>query len=128
MSGGSLDYAFSAVDSAVHEIRSRSSSPLHLAFARHLDEVSKALRALEWEFSCDIGAGEADDHIRAVLSEGAELEESILRADEAKKSLEAAIRTVSAAQAIQQFSRDAPEAFDDLDEVLGIIDDSGEQR
>lgn len=75
MSGGSYLYAYGYVDAMAGQVRERhSGSALHLAFADHLDKVSKAMHDLEWVDSCDYGKGDEAEAIRAVLSPTAELE------------------------------------------------------
>jgi hypothetical protein len=75
MSGGSLDYAFARLNDAISTIQSTARRPLHVAFAKHLTLVSKALHDLEWEWSSDYGDRAADEAIRAVLSGGLPLVE-----------------------------------------------------
>ncbi len=91
MSGGILDYCYSRVQDAAHTILSRAGSPTHRAFAAHLLKVSEALRAMEWMLSCDTSPGSELDAIRAVLSEGAELEAATDRAREALADLQSAL-------------------------------------
>jgi hypothetical protein len=68
MSGGSLNYAYEKVESAAAEIRDRSpKSVRHLAFARHLDLVAKALHDIEWVYSCDYGSEDDVSSIQACL-------------------------------------------------------------
>lgn len=74
MSGGSLDYVYSRVADAASSIKARAESPTHIAFAKHLFKVAEALRAMEWMLSCDTSPGSETAAIRAVLSDGAELE------------------------------------------------------
>lgn len=67
MSGGSLDYAYSRVESAVSEIAQRATCLEHKAFAKHLFLVARALHDVEWVFSCDFGPGDDLPAIRKVL-------------------------------------------------------------
>ena len=69
----------------------RAESPTHRAFAAHLMKVSEALRAMEWMLSCDTSPGSEVAAIRAVLSEGAELEAATERAREALAELQSAL-------------------------------------
>ena len=91
MSGGSLDYCYGRVQDAAHTILSRAESPTHRAFAAHLLKVSEALRAMEWMLSCDTSPGSEMAAIRAVLSEGAELEAATEQARKALAELESAL-------------------------------------
>ena len=91
MSGGSLDYCYSRVHDAALTILQRAESPTHRAFAAHLMKVSEALRAMEWMLSCDTSPGSEVAAIRAVLSEGAELEAATERAREALAELQSAL-------------------------------------
>lgn len=69
MSGGSLDYAYSRVESAASEILRRATCLEHKAFAAHLLLVAKALHDIEWVFSGDFGCGDELAAIRKVLGE-----------------------------------------------------------
>lgn len=73
MSGGSYDYLCYKIDEAANSIRSRhSGSPLHVAFAAHLDDVAKAMHDIEWVDSCDYAKGGDEESIRSVLGKGAD--------------------------------------------------------
>lgn len=91
MSGGSLDYCYGRVRDAAETILARADSPAHRAFAAHLMKVSEALRAMEWMLSCDTSPGSELNAIRAVLSDGAELEAATERAREALADLQSAL-------------------------------------
>ena len=91
MSGGSLDYVYSRVQDAAHTILSRAESPTHHAFAAQLLKVSEALRAMEWMLSCDTSPGSETAAIRAVLSDGAELEAATESAKKALAELQSAL-------------------------------------
>ena len=91
MSGGSLDYCYSRVQDAASTILARAESPTHRAFAAHLLKVGEALRAMEWMLSCDTSPGSETAAIRAVLSEGAELDAATERALEALADLQSAL-------------------------------------
>ena len=91
MSGGSLDYCYRRVHDAALTILQLAESPTHRAFAAHLMKVSEALRAMEWMLSCDTSPGSEVAAIRAVLSEGAELEAATERAREALAELQSAL-------------------------------------
>lgn len=69
MSGGSLDYVYSRVESAASEIAQRATCLEHKAFAAHLLLVARALHDIEWVFSCDFGPGDDLSAIRKVLGE-----------------------------------------------------------
>lgn len=85
-----MDYAYSKVDSIVEMVRERAKSPVHNAFASHLDMVSKALRALEWVWSCDCSDGDVGA-IMAVITPNDVLVVAIEQARKAKCELEKAI-------------------------------------
>lgn len=53
MSGGSLDYVYSQVENAASQIKDRAENPLQESFADHLFKVARALKDLEWHYSCD---------------------------------------------------------------------------
>jgi len=68
MSGGSLDYVYHRINDAVDTINSRPRlTPLHRAFSKHLEKVSKALHDLEWAYSGDYDNKDAEAAIRAVV-------------------------------------------------------------
>lgn len=71
MSGSSLDYVYEKVDRAIEYIET-DKNPLYKAFANHLRLISKALHDLEWEFSGDYGAGDAEKAVKEVLGNNAE--------------------------------------------------------
>lgn len=58
MSGGSLNYVYSAVSDAASQIAA-DERPEYAAFGQHLKLVAKALHEVEWEYSCDTGKGDA---------------------------------------------------------------------
>ena len=68
MSGGSLDYVYSSVESVAREIETRAETTLQKAFAKHLDLVAKALHDLEWVYSSDYGPGDEEEAIKKCLS------------------------------------------------------------
>jgi hypothetical protein len=95
MSGGSLNYVYSSVDSAARDVKFRAETPLHHAFATHLLKVAKALHDLEWVWSGDYGPGDEVEAIRAVLGEGAELEAATERAEKALADLKSVLTAIS---------------------------------
>jgi len=97
MSGGSLDYAYGHVQDAADSINGRSSSypkqkAIYKAFAAHLRLIAKALHDVEWVFSADCGTGDDVASMRAVLSQGAELEAAVANAEEARQVLDDALK------------------------------------
>lgn len=68
MSGGSMDYFYSQVESEAREL-SISRNPLRRAFGKHLMNVSKALHDIEWVDSGDYGDGDEEEIIKKVLGE-----------------------------------------------------------
>jgi hypothetical protein len=92
VSGGSYDYAFRTVQDVASQIRSRHpDSPMHLAFAAHLELVAKAMHDVEWVDSCDYGRGDDVEAIRAVISPAAEVTAIAARAETIRAELESAI-------------------------------------
>lgn len=63
MSGGSLEYSYFKVGEIADLIRKQSRNKLHIAFAAHLDLVSKALHDLEWALSGDRSPEDAEQAI-----------------------------------------------------------------
>jgi hypothetical protein len=76
MSGGSMDYLYAKVE----EARFRDDTPLRAAFAAHLKWVARALRAIEWNDSCDGDDGE-DEAILACISRSDVLDAAVERAE-----------------------------------------------
>lgn len=94
MSGGSLDYVYQRVEEAAGSIRGRTdATPLHLAFAEHLDKVAKALHDIEWVYSCDYGEGREEDAIMQVVSPGAVIEAAEVKLRDAIRQAEEAMKT-----------------------------------
>ena len=92
MSGGSMDYAYHKVESAASDILSNAQhTPLHLALAKHLLKVSKALHDLEWVYSGDCSHPSEVESIRAVLSPSDEIDSAREEAVVALKNLQEAI-------------------------------------
>jgi hypothetical protein len=91
MSGGSLDYAHQRLDDIIAAVERRAKTPLHRAFAKHLDKVSKALHDLEWIYSDNYGDGDEVAAIKACISPSALLDETIRAAEQAVVDLQAAI-------------------------------------
>ena len=91
MSGGALDYVYSRVKDAAGEIGSNT-SPLHRAFALHLNKVAKALHAIEWVMSGDYEPGDEIESMRAVLDDSDELLAAIELAEKSLENLQTAIK------------------------------------
>ena len=70
MSGGSLDYVYQKVQEAADRIKG-DDRPIYRAFGKHLELVADALHAVEWEYSCDYGKGDAEPNIKKVLEDSA---------------------------------------------------------
>jgi hypothetical protein len=93
MSGGSYNYAFHAVDDFASTLRNRhADDPLLLAFAHHLDFVSRAMHDVEWDESGD-GADYATS-VRAVITPTQEFAEAVRMAQLAISHLEHAVARV----------------------------------
>ena len=91
MSGGSLNYVYSIVESAAFDVERLAETPLHHAFSAHLRKVAKALRDLEWVWSSDYSPGDEVESIRAAIGEGAEIEAATERAEKALVDLKSAL-------------------------------------
>lgn len=91
MSGGSLDYACDKVRDAAEAVRRRAETPLHRAFAKHLEKVSDALHDLEWVLSGDKCEGDEIAVINACLPKGAVLKTCTDEAWEALANLRTAL-------------------------------------
>lgn len=91
MSGGSYDYAYFKLESFASSIRLEGScdcaSPqLRKAFREHCLKVSAAMRAIEWNDSCDGDTAEAE-LIQACLPAGAEIGTAIEDAEKIRDVL-----------------------------------------
>jgi hypothetical protein len=87
MSGGSMNYLYSRVQSASFD----TNTPERRAFRKHLMLVADALRAIEWVDSGDSGPGDENPAIRAVLARGDVLGAAIENAHSALRDLQAEI-------------------------------------
>lgn len=85
MSGGSMDYLYSKVQSAEF----RQHTPERAAFAKHLELVAKALHDIEWVDSSDYGPGRENAAIRACIGDAMCLKAAVDAAQEAAKTLHA---------------------------------------
>lgn len=70
MSGGSMDYLYSRIES---DANFELNTPERRAFKAHLEKVVKALHDIEWVDSGDYGQGEETEAILACLSDSAVL-------------------------------------------------------
>lgn len=93
MSGGSYDYAYTRVDDMAGSMMGRHfDHPLRMAFARHLERVAKAMRAVEWADSGDTSwDADLDAMLRAIVTPADELHEATRQAREAHAALAAAL-------------------------------------
>lgn len=109
MSGGSMNYLYSRIE---WEADFETDTPERIAFAEHLKLVAKALHDIEWVDSCDYGAGDENEAIRACLAGGAKLRAA---AEEARRVLSMPLL----------MKGDAPvtKALKMLDEALGTQDE-----
>lgn len=94
MSGGSMDYLCWKVEEIARQIADKATSPLHKAFATHLELVAKALHDLEWVWDCDKAPGDEVEAIMAVVSRADVLSEAVKSAEQARKDLEAALAAI----------------------------------
>lgn len=65
MSGGNYDYLFTHIERLADEIK--ATTPLRVAFKKHLRLVAKACHDIEWVDSDDYSPGDEDEAIRACL-------------------------------------------------------------
>ena len=110
MSGGSMNYLYSKLE---YEADFEADTPEREAFAEHLKLVAKALHDIEWVDSCDYGAGDENEAIRACLAGGEKLRAA---AEEARRVLSMPLL----------MKGDAPvtKALKMLDEALGTNSDN----
>jgi hypothetical protein len=67
MSGGSMNYVYSRVETAASDIRcNEHKTLLRLKFAELLDVIAQALHDIEWVDSSDYGLGDENEAIRRV--------------------------------------------------------------
>ena len=83
MSGGSMDYLYARVNDASFYLN----TPERRAFKKHLELVSKALKAIEWVDSSDSSEGSEVADIMAVITPQAVLQETIEAAVKASNDL-----------------------------------------
>lgn len=86
MSGGSHNYAYLAVQ----DFRT-GGTVLRDAFQAHLAKVAAAMKAIEWNDSCD-GDDREDEKIRACISAESEIVAATKLAEKAMTNLSDAIR------------------------------------
>lgn len=95
MSGGSLDYFYDKVDEIRGRIQDRAGDykrkAMILAFAAHMDKVSKALHDLEWTFSGDYKEDQFEKSVMACISKSDILDTATAQAELALKELTKAI-------------------------------------
>lgn len=90
MSGGSMDYLYSKVENAEFIPNTME----RRAFAKHLQLVARALRAIEWNDSGDWDSGE-NDAICACLTSGMVLEQLLSDSRKMIKQLRAEIARIA---------------------------------
>lgn len=90
MSGGSMDHLYAKIDTATF----RLSTTRRRAFKAHLQKVSEALRAIEWEDSGDSGEEETEKAIKAVLTPGHVLEQLVSDANQVVADINDFLRTI----------------------------------
>lgn len=69
MSGGTITPSHFQLQDMAESIRENSGSPWHHIFAAHLEKVAAAVRELDLELSSDTGPGDANEAIRACLTD-----------------------------------------------------------
>lgn len=90
MSGGHYNYAFGQIDNLAYEISRDAKTPLRKAFVTHLQKVSRAAKAIEWNESGD-GDPEEDALIMDCINKSDVIDEAVKDAEEALKNLIEAI-------------------------------------
>ena len=89
-----MDYLCWKVEEAATQISDKATSPLHKAFAMHLELVARALHDLEWVWDGDKAPGDEVAAISAVVSRADVLAEAVKAAEKARKDLEAALEAI----------------------------------
>jgi len=74
MSGGSWDYSFTKINDIAERLKDEK-SPLRRALGEHLELISDAMKAIEWNDSDDWGPEEERKAIVAVFEDLAEQKE-----------------------------------------------------
>jgi hypothetical protein len=95
MSGGSYDYAYAKLDefaSSLSLTGSCDAAPpaLRAAFREHCRKVAEAMRACEWNDSCD-GDSRERELIEAVLSKGSMADIPKMAKNELRKAAQAVL-------------------------------------
>lgn len=91
MSGGSMEYLYRKVeDASFYE-----STPQRKALRRHLNDLAKVLRCVEWNDSGD-GCSNEDEKIEALLGHSAVIAEAVKEAERAAKQLQDALDRATA--------------------------------
>lgn len=90
------NWTHSSVEQYAERLIEKSpNNPLHVAFANHLKLVATALHDLTWVFSGDIGPGDEEEAIRAVITPALELDAALETAKAAVAQLQGAIDRAS---------------------------------
>ena len=123
MSGGSMDYLGYKVKDATF----REDTPERRALRKHLNKLSKALIAIEWNDSGD-GADNESELIREALGDTAILEAAVQHAREAHKELGAELARVEGSWLSKEMRTPAKgfpaikgESVDPLPVVIGCL-------
>ncbi|WP_199031720.1 hypothetical protein [Ralstonia sp. ASV6] len=89
-----MNYVYARVEDAADTLRICARTPLHRAFATHLQRVASALRDLEWVLSGDSATGSEEIAVKACLEPHAVLEQLLGEARAIKCALEEEIGTL----------------------------------
>ena len=93
MSGGALQYGYGNVEEQASQILERSRVPLHVAFAKHLFKVSKALHDLEWVLSGDTSPGDENKAIMDVITKRDIIDSTLEETKKVLKDLQEVIKS-----------------------------------
>lgn len=93
-----MDYLTYKVGDVASELKDKNNTLLQRAFGAHLEKVAKALHDIEWVWSGDLGEGDEEEAIEAVLVD------------------------VVADKTLDVLKRDATQLMADLMKVVGAAD------
>ncbi len=86
MSGGALNYLYCDINQKIETMK--RNTPLRRAFFAHMNLISEALFAIEWEDSGDTEEGSADIHMSKCISDKMLLKSMIAEAKKTQEELQ----------------------------------------
>jgi hypothetical protein len=110
MSGGSYNYAYSALENLATDIltsRGINKSPQRLAFAKRLMLMAKAAHDIEWVDSGDYGPGDEMESIKEALGPNYEIECLVAYLEEARTTIAVLQNLI---QEAESYERKIPDA------------------